>query len=52
MLKVIKTPSGLSGDPVDGLSNKLKTKTAKILMRSFHNSEKLLVNLFANAIIF
>ena len=44
LLKVIKTP-GLSKNPVDGLGNKLETKIAKILMRSFHNSEKPHVNL-------
>lgn len=45
MLKVIKPPSGLCRNPVDGFRNCLETKIAKILMRNLHNSEKLHVNL-------
>lgn len=51
MLKVIKPPSGLCRNPLDGFSNGLETKIAKILMRSLHNSKTLHANLFANTII-
>lgn len=46
MSEVIRPRSGLSRNPNDRFGNRLETMIAKILMRSFHNSEKPRVNIF------